>query len=304
MKEARKAHGAWMLVFLGIIYAGGAGAQTGSMLAVSNHSRPVLKAILDLTTTYGYVITYEDPVYVYQGDLKDRTQLRKDLKGFAPGQAPKVSIPQGGSLQLMLPGGAMSEEGMYALLQQLVGSWNSSDQGGAHFAVEEDGAVFHVVPTGVRDQSGNWQSVESIMTTPISLPAHKRTEDQTFDAICSELSASAHIKVHSIPNGGLVFGTPQTARLTLEAYDEPAESVLMRAIKMTGQKRSWYLLYDPTARAFFMNIDRVTQSGAASAAKAPSAPSTAPSPPAQAPGNPHCMTCAVAPPASPPSPQS
>jgi hypothetical protein len=59
---------------------------------------------------------------------------------------------------------------MYGLLEQVVQSWNGSNQGGGQFAVEEDGAVFHIVPTEVRDKDGNWQSVHSILAARISLP--------------------------------------------------------------------------------------------------------------------------------------
>jgi len=261
-------------------------AQTGSSaLAITGDARPVLKAILELESRYGYAITYEEPKYDYQGDLKDVTQSRKDLKSFASGKAPKTFIPVGGSLQLTLPATAqVSQPAMNALLQQLVESWSDSNQGGAHFTVEEDGAVFHVVPTAVRDANGNWQSVESILAKPISFPTESRTEYETWQTICSDVAANAGVRVFAIPNGGLIFGPPQNAHYVLGADAEPAESVLMRAIKAMGKKRSWYLLYDPTTRAYYMNIDEV-QGTLPSVGAQPSAPGPATTPAHAPPAN-------------------
>lgn len=234
-------------------------AHTGSSsLAITDEPRPVLKAILALESRYGFAITYEEPEYDYPGDLKDVTKSRKDLNSFAPGKAPKVVIPLGGSLRLTLPTATqLSQAAMYAVLQQLVESWKGSNQGGANFDVEEDGPVFHVVPIEVRDRNGNWKSVESILAMPISLPTESRTEYETWRTICSDVAANAGVRVYAMPNGGLILGPPQSAQYELGSDAEPAESVLMRAIKVMGQERSWYLLYDPTTRAYYMNIDQV-----------------------------------------------
>lgn len=245
-------------------------------------SRTVLRAILALERNYGYVITYEEPKYVYAGDLKDITGLRRDLNRYPQGKAPKVLIPLGGRLQLPLPRSSrLSDSEMYDLLKQLVDEWNDSNQGGAHFAVQENDAIFHIVPTEVRDISGNWQPVQSALAVSISLPKEPRTERQTFEAICGAVSAKAGIRLYSLPNGGLILGPPRITEYALGANDEQASNVLLRAFKAMGITRSWYLLYDPTTHAYYMNINAVPGVAAAapSAAKPAPRPAQAPSPP-------------------------
>lgn len=276
-----------ILILLGMILCtqgSPAGAQTATTLTYTNRSRPVLRAVLDLSKTYdySYVITYEDPIYVYPGDLSDVTSQRN----ITPYSARRILIPLGGSLQLPLPGGSsISQQGMYTLLQQLVESWNDSSQGGSHFQVEEDSHGFHIVPTEVRDTTGSWRAVVSIMDDLISLPTESRTEDQMFQAICDALSFSANVHIYSLPEGGLIIGHRSPAKYTLGATDESAESVMTRAFKMLGQTpRAWYLLYDPTMHAYYMNINRVVSPNQLPPVPLPRAqPSNAPAP-AQSPG--------------------
>lgn len=284
----RVARSGWTSVLFGVMFSvlfgGSVKAQNVTTLTYTNRPRPVLMAVLDLTRTYNYayVISYEDPRYVYQGDLSDVTSER-NITAYS---ASKVLIPRGGNLQLTLPAGtSMGQQGMYTLLQQLVGSWNNSGQGGAHFQVDEDGSTFHIVPTEVRNMAGNWQTVGSIMDDLISLPERPRTKDQMFQAICNALSFSAGIRVHSIPNGGLIIGPRSPASYTIGATDEPAGSVMTRAFTLLGQTpRTWYLLYDPTMHAYYLNIEVVTPPGQLPPRPSPT-PTQAPTgPPAQSPG--------------------
>lgn len=266
---------------------GGRASAQNNTMTITNQSRPVMRALLQLSKQYGYVITYEEPILIYTDDLRDVTTQRH----ISRYSARKILIPHGGSLQLQLPAGSkIGEQGMDDLLQQLVEAWADSNQGGAHFAVEEDGATFHIVPTEVRDSDGNWQAVESILKKPISLPSQPRDKYQTFDAICRAISISAGPKVNCLPDGGLIVGPWQTAQYTVGANDEPAESVLTRAIAQIMGRSSWYLLYDPTTRSYFLNILRQPDTDT-SATQRPAAPSGAPGPPPQL-----CKPCIATPP--------
>lgn len=261
---------------MSLTLAGRTHSETNLTTLEVKGTRPVLRAIMDLESKYGYVITYEDPRYVYQGDLRDTTKERRDLYRWAPGKAPKTVVPVGGSLALTLPSGtAVDESTMYGIVQHLLGYWLDSNQGGAHFEVEQEGAVFHIVPTEVRNTNGNWQPTESVLTIPISLPSQPRTERMTFRAIGEAISAAAGVKVAAVLNSGFVVGPPETAQYSLGAHDEQASSVLMRAIKMVGKKMSWYLWYDSMAHDYLLNVYDMQ---AATATTTPSVKPSAPRP--------------------------
>lgn len=243
------------LLALGMVLSVVLGAQAQAQtLTFKARSRPVLRAALALTAKYGYVITYEDPIYANPDDLKDVTAQHK----VPPHSTRRILIPRGGDLQLSVPSsGKISEETMYGLLQTLVQTWNDSNQGGAHFAVKEDGAVFHIVPTEVRDIDGNWQPVTSVLDGLVSFPNSAGTRDQTIQRICDAIRAS--VRINCLPDGGVIIGPPQREQYELAADAESAESVLTRALTMMG-KNSWYLLYDPTEHAYYMNVIKEPES--------------------------------------------
>src|SRR5687768_5365392 len=71
-----------------------AAAQPETRDVIVDDPRPVPAALQELATRHGRVVTYEDPRYLYSGDIKDVTrEVRRDLDRFPPGQAPKVLVP-------------------------------------------------------------------------------------------------------------------------------------------------------------------------------------------------------------------
>jgi hypothetical protein len=129
---------------------------TGQIDLTVDDPRPVAKVMEQLSARFGYVITYEDPRYAYVDDLRDVTsEVRKDLAKYAPGGAPKVLVPAGGSLSLRYAGPMQSDKPMDPIdvVRQVLDVQSSRSNGGT-FTVERTGDVLHVVPTSVRDKNG------------------------------------------------------------------------------------------------------------------------------------------------------
>ncbi len=224
--------------------------------------RPVAAAVEELVSRYGYVITYEDPRHVYQGDLEDVTaKVRKDLDKYPPGKAPKVIVPSTATLTINVPSSStITTQDMASVLQQVMQAQSNSGRGG-RFRVEQVADVFHVLPTEARDQNGNWTAQTSILDVPISLPMEDRSADAMINAICNAVSAATHFQV------GLTFGVggisdPSRPRpYRFGADNEQAREVLMRALNLlnTSQKRTWVLFYDASEnlQMYFLTIQSV-----------------------------------------------
>lgn len=260
---------AFLLVLAAHLPSDSAHSQTvqgGSQSSIGiDDPRPVAKAVEELVSRYGYVITYEDPRHAYEGDLQDvTTQVRKDLDQYPPGKAPKVIVPRGGRLTLALPSSAsVSTQSVASVLGQLIRAQSSRGEGG-HFRVVQVGEVFHVVPTEVRDRNGNWTAQSSILDVPISLPVEDRSEGAMVDAIAKAVSAEAHVKVYI--GGGVgrgIFNPNRPQPYNLGADNERASDVLMRALVLLNdpksgtwisQRLTWQLLYDSSDNAYFLNI--------------------------------------------------
>jgi hypothetical protein len=225
----------------------------GKVAIVVDDPRPISKSIQILISQYGYMITYEDPRYTYQGDLQDVTaQVRRDVNKWAPGKAPKVIGPRGGKLTLNLPPITKSQD-MESTLNQLT---QLESANGGHFRVQQTDGVFHVVPTEVRDINGNWAPNTSILDVPISVPLEKRTEYGTINAICNAVSLAAHVNVRVGAGVGQgVAPDGDTPLYPLEASTESARGVLLRALASTSnRRRTWMLLYDFGEKAYFLSI--------------------------------------------------
>ena len=225
--------------------------QAGATL-IAESARPIATAVEALVSEYGYVITYEDPRYIYDDDLVDvTTQVRKDLAKYPPGMAPKVVGPKGGRLELNITE-PTSVDDVERVLNQIVQTKVDSGRGG-HFRSLRTGNVFHIVPTEVRDQNGNWSTVASVLDAPISLPAQEQTDSEMIKVICDAVTKAAHVQVNlgwTGLSGGVGIGPVggrQSHRYPLRAENEPARQVLMRALDEIAADRSrltWVLLYD------------------------------------------------------------
>lgn len=229
-----------------------ANAQDNVAIVVDD-PRPIAKAIQTLVSEYGYVITYEDPRYAYEGDLQNvTTQIRRDANKYAPDKAPKVIGPLGGKLTLNIPPVTRSQD-MVSALNQLI---QYKTKNGGHFRVQQTADVIHVIPTEVRDVNGNWSTNPSILDVPISMPLEKRTEYGTMNAICNAVSLAAHVNIRigaGIGQGVMPDG--DTPQYPLEASNESARSVLLRALASTNnRRRTWMLLYDFGEKAYFLSI--------------------------------------------------
>jgi hypothetical protein len=247
-------------------------AQTGNGGAQLNidDPRPVAKAVEELVSHYKYVITYEDPRLTYAGDLLDvTTQVRRDLDRYPIGKAPKVIRPLGGKLTLTLSSSAsVTTQTVASVLDQLVRLQSVRGEGG-RFRVVQTGDVFHVVPTEVRDQNGNWIAQQSILDVPISLPMEDRPESGMLDAIVRAVSTAAHVKVYiggGAGVGGGIANPNRPASYRLGADNERASTVLMRALSLLNdpkvgtwivEKLTWQLLYDSDENAYFLNLSVV-----------------------------------------------
>lgn len=216
--------------------------------------RPIAQAVQTLVSKYGYVITYEDPRYNYEGDLEDVTDRVR--RGPArPGVASKIMVPAIDKITVSLPATSAPKDVAYALglLAQ-----QPSRQGG-HFRVERGADVFHVVPTEVRDKNGNWSANPSILDAPISLPAADYSELGMIRAICNAVGAANNVQVHV----GVGFGRririgAAEPLYHLEANNETARTVLLRALSASSPtKRTWLLFYDFTVKAYALNILQV-----------------------------------------------
>jgi len=165
-------------------------------------------------------------------------------------------VPRAMTLTLPLPADrSVSADGLSKLLDQLIALQKANRRGG-HFNIIRDGDVFHVVPAEIRDTQGNWSPQKSLLDTRISLSEQERTPTGLYRAIAAAVSSAAHVSMSVVLNNGFVIGPAREKRITFQAADEPARSVLMRAFAESDERKTWALLHttEDGANVFSLNI--------------------------------------------------
>jgi hypothetical protein len=241
-------------VLMGILFALSAHAYSADSLVEVQGPRPVADAIQLLISKYGYPISYEDPHYVFTGDVEDVTaKVRRDLDKYSPGQAPKVFSRRSAQLQLRLPEDQrLSEDAIASLLKEIVRSNATGDHDG-RFKVLQVGAAFHVIPSEVKDSNGHWSVTGSILDAPISLPAQQRSRDQMLSAIVAAVASKSNVSIQYDSGFGGIISESGPALYALSASNEPARSVLIRALAMLGKPTLTWALYFDSSTAMVGN---------------------------------------------------
>lgn len=222
--------------------------------------RPVRQAILELEKKYGWVITYEDPRYVHESDIADVTlKVRRDLDKYKPGEAPKVLVPRGGSLEFAYD--VASNTNLPAdpalVVQKLLDAQAARDNGG-RFRLETNGQIMHVIPTAIKNRAGELVHQESALDTIISLPSEKRTVLQKLESICAAISRAINIPVvlGTVPDHWFHQFQDQQG-----ATNQRARDILVNTFETMGYGTglSWWLYYSTTDKQYLLHIHFVSK---------------------------------------------
>ena len=223
-----------------------------------NGARPVAMAAEMLEKTYGWVITYEDPLYENEIDLADVTQeVRRDLDKFKPGEAPKVFVPKGGSLafEYDIDPETKKPADAGAVVQEMLEAYAIAGNPGI-FHLDRDTERVHIIAGASKNKDGVLVSRPSVFDASITIPPQKRIALQLLEAFCRAVSAASGMQVRLASAPLNLVHQYQTE---VGAKNQKARDFLTQELnRMTDHANlSWQLLYDPTSKAYFLNIHAV-----------------------------------------------
>jgi hypothetical protein len=210
--------------------------------------RPLASAIKELEDHNGWVITYEDPPYVYTLDSEDVTlSVRKDFD-----LTKKVLVPRGGPFVFRYPvhAGADARDAA-ALLGRLLEEYHLTGYPGVFRLIRTE-SVFHIVPSESSNALGQFEPRVSVLSASISIADREQTAFDMLKAITAAVSRPGFASV--------VVGTHPTnllaqVRVQGGAKNEMARTVLLRTLEATNRRLSWNLLCDPgPAPACALNV--------------------------------------------------
>lgn len=214
-----------------------------------NEPRPVAAAMEILEGRHGMIITYEDPPYVHETEIVDHTaSAYKQANPFGH----RALSPKGGSLEItyqMSPGPVRSGE-IRHVIQRILDAHAERNNPG-RFRLQQEGEIFHVIPAQYRNSSGRLVDVGSILDTPISFPEQERSVLKTLELIKNAVGKARGIKIiiGAVPSN-LLHKTSSRQGAT----NEKARDVLVRALKATNTKLSWWIFYGPGWKWYTLNV--------------------------------------------------
>jgi hypothetical protein len=229
-------------------------AQSASIVVTSG--RPVASAAEQLEALYGIPVTYEDPPYVHESEIRDVTsQVRRD------GQAdPKVFVPRGGTFSFVYDASSIgaddrSQKAARAsnTIIEVLRSY-AALRNAEVFRLAQENGLLHIVPTHFVNSSGQLEQMQPLLDTAISVPPKERDGASLVSEICQSLSTATHQTVIVGTGPWALFAADAT---TITTSGESARSVLSRLLAEMPVALSWRLLYDPGLHWYVFNVHGV-----------------------------------------------
>ena len=154
-----------ILSLLPFVLARPSAAQADRLDVDVDDARPLAAAIEALERRHGWIITYEDPPYVFAGDILDVTaQVRKD-----GAMHQRVLVPAGGPFRFTYEASAAaSKDASASMLEGLLEQYHASGNAGV-FRLAQTGTVFHVIPARHRNALGASETTASLLDATISI---------------------------------------------------------------------------------------------------------------------------------------
>lgn len=193
-----------------------------------NDPRPLSAAVALLEQRCHCPITYEDPEWK-SDDVVDS------------GPHWPARIPKGGPFTFDAPDlRASTPADTRRALEQVLRTFEQTASGRGAFRVTNDATAVHVVP-----REG------SILDTPVTIAPGTRPLGEVVMLTLGEVERVTGQKV-GLATGPINFF--QQRRIEIEAQQEAAGDVLVRALAASGRQLSWRLFYDLMMQEYYLSI--------------------------------------------------
>jgi hypothetical protein len=222
-------------------------AQEGGRVSISvDEGRPLKAVVMELEQRFGWIVTYEDPAYLFASDIQDMRQFRNDGKDLP------LLAPRGGpfTFSYTLRQSDRTRSSQEAVLGALLDQYHRTGYPG-RFRLVRTGVVYHVVPTMTRDETGVFRPYGSILDRRISLPDREVDGMEMLESIEAAVRRGGDERLRV---GTFLTGMFLQAGVRSGAHDESVRSVLLRMFASFNRRLSWRLLCGPARGTGMCNL--------------------------------------------------
>ena len=133
----------------------------------------------------------------------------------------------------------------------MIDAYNLSDNPGRFEIRKSNQDVLFVVGTQSRDSQGHLLQQQPIFDVLITLAKQKRTAIDAVQLICRKIAEQGRVKVKLgvIPRNVLAH-----SQVTVGGSKVAARDILLETLALTRHGLYWRLLFDPSSKAYFLDI--------------------------------------------------
>jgi hypothetical protein len=238
----------------------------------STDPRPLSDIARQLEALYAWCITYEEAPRVHPSELEDiATSATKQANPNATFLAPKRSNIsfQFDEPALLSPYSPHLDPEVVrqrdAAIDDIVRK--ATTGGGGLFQVIHNGDYSHIIPTAEVDAQGHIQAFQPILSTPVTIPAARRTVQDTVLLVLSQVATQ---RGFTISEGLFPTNMYLNDTVTFSSENEPARDVLSRLFYTDGlqwgslaHRVTWDLWYSANSKGYYFNAHVLSDRGTA-----------------------------------------
>ena len=212
----------------------------GSSLVTS--PRPLADAARSLQETYGKVVTYEEPILTWRGELQTKPGRNPEAKWELFPMPQSFLMPESG------PGTDLA-----SVLEDTIAAYHHATSG-TRFQVLSSKLGYHIVPVQMHDESGRSVPATSALDQIITVPSEARTAMKHLLAIGAALNSTGPIHVDISAVRGKADGFDSAFRAQPEVFQwgvhsAVARDVLIDLLNQSATTFSWQLMCQASAQA-------------------------------------------------------
>lgn len=216
------------------------GAAQGITIHV-NTGRPLAEVLEGAQQHFRSPISFEEAPYESEQELSKVTILQAGL------QKTLLTRPQV-DFSVRLEAGDTTP---FLAAQTALGAYIAEGLPGTYKVVQQNDRV-DVVPVQVRSASGSMRDIQPIMSSPITFPLATRSALETVQLIVNGIASHTGAKILPL---NMPFHTGETVELG--AVGQSAADLIEELGAKLGGTLSFQCLYDPTDKAYYLNIESV-----------------------------------------------
>ena len=212
----------------------------GSSLVTS--PRPLADAARSLQETYGKVVTYEEPILTWRGELQTKPGRNPEAKWELFPMPQSFLMPESG------PGTDLA-----SVLEDTITAYHQQTSG-TLFKVVSSKLGHHIVPVQAHDENGRSVPATSALDQIITVPNEVRTPERHLLALGAAINSTGPIHVDISAVAGSVRGFDKAFRAQPEVFQWGVHSAVARdalidLLNQSASTFSWVLFCQASARA-------------------------------------------------------